>query len=150
MDEDDYKIEIKIQRLVPNAKLPVYLHDGDAGLDLFALEYATIQPGHRQKIRTGIAIELPEGYAGLIVPRSGLTVKHGITVLNTPGLVDYNYRGELMVVLHNADPSQVFRVNVEARIAQLLIVEVPQVTWVEGDNLSESVRGNAGFGSTGM
>ena len=148
--DEDFRVRVAIKKLVPQAQIPTYANEeGDCALDLYALEPAVIKAGYRQKIKTGIAVELPPGYAGLIVPRSGLTVKHGITVLNTPGLIDSNYRGEIMVVLHNSDPDITFRVNVGARIAQLLVLEVPVVDFVHVDVLSSTVRGDGGFGSTG-
>lgn len=135
---------------VVGTTLPSYAHPGDAGADLTAAEAVTLKAGGgRARIRTGIRIAIPDGYAGFVLPRSGLAAKHGITCLNTPGLVDSGYRGELMVVLINTDPSADYDVAVGDRIAQLVIQPVEQAVFVPVDELDDHVRGEGGFGSTG-
>jgi dUTP pyrophosphatase len=130
--------------------LPTYAHPGDAGADLTAAESVTLAArGGRARIRTGMRIAIPDGYAGFVLPRSGLAAKHGITCLNTPGLVDSGYRGELMVVLVNTDPDADYKVEVGDRIAQLVIQRVEQATFVRVDALDDHQRGEGGFGSTG-
>ena len=126
-----------------------YAHEGDAGFDLRATHDAIIEPLSRATVRCGFAIEVPEGHGGLVIPRSGLASKHGIAVLNAPGLVDSGYRGEVMVVLHNTDAHNPFRVEKGDRIAQMSIVAMPQVSLVESDALDETQRGSGGFGSSG-
>jgi dUTP pyrophosphatase len=130
--------------------VPAYAHPGDAGADLIAAEAVTLKAGGgRARIRTGLRIAIPEGYAGFVLPRSGLAAKHGITCLNTPGLVDSGYRGELMVVLINTDPTADYDVQIGDRIAQLVIQRVEQAEFVAVDELDDHVRGEGGFGSTG-
>ncbi|HAB56963.1 MAG TPA: dUTP diphosphatase, partial [Acidimicrobiaceae bacterium] len=130
--------------------LPGYARAGDAGIDLVAREDVTLAPaGGRALVATGIAIALPAGYAGLVQPRSGLAFKHGVTVLNTPGLIDSGYRGELKVCLINHDPTEPFEVARGERIAQLVVQAVEHVTFVEVDTLDDSERGDKGFGSSG-
>lgn len=137
-------------RLDPDLPLPAYARAGDAGVDLVAREDVTLAPaGGRALVATGIAIALPEGYAGLVQPRSGLAFKHGVTVLNTPGLIDSGYRGELKVCLINHDPTEPFEVTRGERIAQLVVQAVENVNFVEVDSLDESERGDKGFGSSG-
>lgn len=144
-------IEVPIKRLDPDLPLPKYAKPGDAGCDLIAAEQITLEPGGgRALISTGIAIALPEGYAAFIQPRSGLAFKHGVTCLNTPGLIDSGYRGELKVLLVNTDPNVPFEVNRGERIAQLVIQKVEQAEFTEVDDLSETERGAGGFGSTGV
>lgn len=140
---------LRVRRLDPAAKLPVRAHQDDAGYDLHALEAATLAPGERAAIRTGIAIELPPGHAGLVVPRSGLAARHGIAIVNAPGLIDAGYRGELRVLLLNTEREAAFEVSVGDRIAQLVIVAVATPQIVEADALAATVRGEGGFGSTG-
>ena len=131
--------------------LPKYAKPGDAGCDLLAAEQTVLEPsGGRGLISTGIAIALPEGYAAFIQPRSGLALKHGVTCLNTPGLIDSGYRGELKVLLVNTDPKVPFEVNRGERIAQLVIQKVEQAEFVATADLSETERGDGGFGSTGV
>lgn len=142
-------MELRVTRVHPNAFLPTRAHPGDAGLDLYAVEAAHIGPRERWSVPTGIAAEIPEGYAGLVVPRSGLAREHGVTVGNSPGLIDAGYRGELTVLLHNNDPAETFRIAPGDRIAQLIITPVLTPTPVEVESLTESDRGDAGFGSTG-
>ena len=142
--------ELRVRRLHPDARLPVRAHDDDAGLDLCALEPAALPPGERATIRTGIAIELPAGHAGLVLPRSGLAVRHGIAIVNAPGLIDAGYRGELQVLLLNTDRAQTFHVAPGDRIAQLVIVAVATPRIVEADALATTLRGEGGFGSSGV
>jgi dUTP pyrophosphatase len=141
--------ELRVRRLDPAARLPTRAYDGDAGLDLYALEPAQLDPGQRLSVRTGIAVEIPPGHAGLVLPRSGLAARHGIALVNAPGLIDAGYRGEVKVLLLNTDRAVAFNVEAGERIAQLVLVrvETPQVTEVEELALSE--RGMGGFGSSG-
>ena len=141
--------ELRVRRLHPAARLPVRAHDDDAGYDLCALEPATLAPGQRAMLRTGIAIELPPGHAGLVVPRSGLAARHGIAIVNAPGLIDAGYRGELKVLLLNTDPDGAFEVAAGDRIAQLVVTAVATPQIVEADALAATVRGEGGFGSSG-
>ena len=139
-----------VLRLDPDLPLPAYARAGDAGIDLIAREDVTLAPaGGRALVATGIAIALPVGYAGLVQPRSCLAFKHGVTVLNTPGLIDSGYRGELKVCLINHDPTEAFEVTRGERIAQLVVQAVEHVTFVEVDTLDDSERGDKGFGSSG-
>ena len=128
--------------------LPARAYAGDAGFDLSACERVELGPGERALVPTGLAVAIPEGYAGFVQPRSGLAAKHGISIVNTPGLVDSGYRGELKVALLNTDRSEAFVVLPGMRIAQLVIVPVPEVDLVEVEELPESERGVRGFGST--
>jgi dUTP pyrophosphatase len=121
---------------------------GDAGLDLAACERVELGPGERALVPTGLAVAIPEGYAGFVQPRSGLAVRHGISIVNTPGLIDSGYRGELRVTLLNTDPREPFRVEPGMRIAQLVIVPIPEVELVEVEQLPPSERGVRGFGSS--
>ena len=142
--------ELRVRRLEPAARLPVRAHDDDAGYDLCALEAATLAPGERAMLRTGIAIELPAGHAGLVVPRSGLAARHGISVVNAPGLIDAGYRGELKVLLLNTDRTQPFEIAPGDRIAQLVIVAVATPAIAEREELAQTARGEGGFGSSGV
>jgi len=141
-------IEVAVQRLRDDAVLPVQAYPGDAGLDLVACDGAHLAPGQRAVVPTGISIEIPEGYAGFVQPRSGLASRHGIAIVNSPGLVDSGYRGEIRVVLLNTDPNAEFVVEPGMRIAQLVIAPVASVQLVEVDELSTSERGVRGFGSS--
>jgi len=141
-------IDVAVRRLRDDAVLPSQAYDGDAGFDLVACEHATLQPGARAVVGTGIAVEIPEGYAGFVQPRSGLAARHGIGVVNSPGLVDSGYRGELRVVLLNTDRETTFSVEPGMRIAQLVVVPVPAVRLLEVEELEASERGGRGFGST--
>ena len=143
-------MQLRVRRLDPAARLPARAHDDDAGYDLCALEDATLQPGARALLRTGIAIELPAGYAGLVVPRSGLAARHGIAIVNAPGLIDAGYRGEVKVLLLNTDRAQPFVIAAGDRIAQLVIVAVATPPIVDAEELATTVRGEAGFGSSGV
>ena len=141
--------QLRVRRLDPAALLPTRAYGGDAGLDLYALERAELNPGRRASVRTGIAVEIPEGHAGLVLPRSGLAAGHGIALVNAPGLIDAGYRGEVKVLLLNTDPSTPFRIEAGDRVAQLVVirVELPEVTEVA--ELALSQRGAGGFGSSG-
>jgi dUTP pyrophosphatase len=130
------------------AVVPVRAYSGDAGLDLSACERVELGPGERALVPTGLAVAIPEGYAGYVQPRSGLAAKHGISIVNTPGLVDSGYRGELLVNLLNTDAHQPFVVEPRMRIAQLVILELPDVELVEVDELPDSERGVRGHGSS--
>ena len=139
-----------VRRLDGDLPLPVYAHPGDAGADLLAREPAVLRPGGgRASIPTGIALELPEGYAALVQPRSGLAARHGVTCLNTPGLIDSGYRGEIAVILINTDPDEPYEVRRGDRIAQLVIYAVETASFVATGELSPSSRGDGGFGHTG-
>lgn len=142
-------IELPIARLRQDASIPARAYDGDAGLDLAACERVVIEPGGRAAVGTGLAVAIPEGHAGLVVPRSGLAAKHGISIVNAPGLVDAGYRGELKVLLLNTDAAEPFIVEPGMRIAQLVVVSLPGVRLVEFDELPASERGAGGFGSSG-
>lgn len=143
-------MELRFQRLSDSAKEPTRAHEGDAGLDLYAAEAATLPPGGgRTDVGTGIAVEIPPGHAGLVLPRSGSARKHGISLANAPGLIDAGYRGELRVLMLNTDPSEPFEVAPGDRIAQLVIVAVAATEPVEAAELATSDRGEGGFGSSG-
>lgn len=142
--------QLRVRRLHPAARLPRRAHDDDAGYDLCAVEAATLQPGERRTIATGIAIELPARHAGLVLPRSGLAARHGISVVNAPGLIDAGYRGELKVLLLNTDRAESFDVAPGDRIAQLVVVAVAAPQIVEADTLAATERGEGGFGSSGV
>ncbi|MGH2857701.1 MAG: dUTP diphosphatase [Solirubrobacteraceae bacterium] len=142
-------MRLAFARLDERARIPTRAHDGDAGLDLYALDALVLEPGERASVATGIAVEIPVGHAGLVLPRSGLAARHGISVVNAPGLIDAGYRGELRVLLLNTDRRERFRLEAGARIAQLLVVAVAGAEPVEVEALSQSERGHGGFGSTG-
>jgi dUTP pyrophosphatase len=141
-------IELPIRRLRDDAVIPVRAYEGDAGLDLASCERVELGPGERALVGTGLAVAIPDGYAGFVQPRSGLAAKHGITIVNSPGLVDAGYRGELKVVLLNTDASETFVVEPGMRIAQLVVLEVPGLDPVEVEELPDSERGVRGFGSS--
>jgi dUTP pyrophosphatase len=141
-------IELALQRLRHDAVVPGRAYAGDAGLDLAACERVELAPGERATVGTGIAVAIPDGYAGFVQPRSGLASKHGITIVNAPGLVDSGYRGELRVVLLNTDAREAFVVEPGMRIAQLVVLPVPAVALTEVDELPASERGERGFGSS--
>lgn len=143
-------IELAVRRLRDDAVLPSQAYPGDAGLDLAACERVELGPGERALVGTGLAVAIPDGYAGFVQPRSGLAARHGITIVNTPGLVDSGYRGELRVVLLNTDAHETFVVEPGMRIAQLVVLAVPGVEAVEVDQLPESERGVRGFGSSAV
>src|SRR3954449_2541249 len=142
-------MSFRFRRLSEAATAPLRAHPRDAGCDLFAAESARLEPGERASVGTGIAVEIPDGSAGLVLPRSGLAAKHGISVVNAPGLIDAGYRGELRVLLLNTDRDEPFAIEPGDRIAQLMLVrhEAPELE--EAESLEESARGAGGFGSTG-
>jgi dUTP pyrophosphatase len=144
-------LKVLFRRLRPEAKVPDRAYAGDAGYDLAAAESVVLAPGERAVIRTGIAIAVPNGYAGLVLPRSGLAVRHGISLVNTPGLIDPGYRGELMVPLINHDRAETFEVETGMRIAQLVLVRAAEAQFVSVELLKEGAddRGERGFGSSG-
>lgn len=142
-------IELAFRKLHVGAVTPTRAHARDAGLDLCAIEQHEIAPGERAKVATGIAVAIPEGCAGLVMPRSGLASKHGISLVNAPGLIDAGYRGELQVLLLNTDRAETFVINPGDRIAQLVIVDLPECELVEVEQFDDTSRGMAGFGSTG-
>jgi dUTP pyrophosphatase len=141
-------IELPIVRLRADARLPERAYSGDAGLDLSTCEPLRLGPGERAVVHTGIAVAIPEGYAGFVQPRSGLAARHGIAVVNSPGLIDPGYRGEIRVVLLNTDQERVFDAAAGERIAQLVVLPVPELELVELDELPASERGVRGFGSS--
>lgn len=142
-------MELRFIKLRDDAIVPHQAHPGDAGSDLHAVEGAVVAPGGRARIPTGIAVAIPDGHAGLVLPRSGLAHRHGITLTNAPGLIDSGYRGELQVLLLNADPDEAFEVTPGMRIAQLVVAPYTAVIWTEVDSFEETSRGSGGFGSSG-
>ena len=142
-------IEVKIKRLDPSVELPSYAYTGDAGLDLRANAEVDIPPLGRVLIPTGLAVAIPEGYAGFVQPRSGMALKRGLSIANTPGLIDAHYRGELKIIAVNLDPHEPIHIERGERIAQLVVQQVPAVELVEVDELDETDRGSGGFGSSG-
>lgn len=143
-------MELKVRLLVAGAVAPSRAHDGDAGLDLHAVEPVLIGAGERAAIGTGVAVEIPPGHAGLVLPRSGLALRHGIALVNAPGLIDCGYRGELRVLLLNTDREHAFELEPGDRIAQLLVAAIAEPRVVEVAELAESERGAGGFGSSGV
>lgn len=146
----DNKVVLPIKRLDPTVELPSYAYDGDAGLDLRSNEDVTLAPFERRLVGTGLAAAIPEGYAGFVQPRSGLALREGLSMANTPGLIDAHYRGELKVCAINLDPSKSIHIERGERIAQLVIQQVPVVSLLEVDELDETDRGTGGFGSSGV
>lgn len=143
-------LEIPLRKLDPSVPTPAYARDSDAGLDLCANEDVTLEPGGgRALVPTGLSVAIPAGYAGFVQPRSGLALRHGVTCLNTPGLIDAGYRGELKVLLVNTDPTEAFRITRGERIAQLVVQRVEHVVFTEVDQLDDTERGQGGFGHTG-
>jgi dUTP diphosphatase len=142
-------VQIPVRRLDPELPLPTYAHPGDAGADLHSAAEVTLQPGERALVPTGIAMALPEGYVGLVHPRSGLAARHGISIVNAPGTVDSGYRGEVQVCLVNTDRAEAFTVHRGDRIAQLVVQRCETAAFVEAAELAESARGEGGYGSTG-
>jgi dUTP pyrophosphatase len=142
-------LEIAIKRLDESLPLPKYQHDADAGLDLPSRVDFVLEPGERATIPTGIAVAIPRGYAGLVLPRSGLAARHGIALVNSPGLIDSGYRGEIAVVVINTDKREAFHIKKGDRIAQLVIQRVEEAALIQVDELDETTRGAGGFGSTG-
>ena len=143
------QLDVLITRLDPAVPLPAYARPGDAGADLVAAEDVDLAPGERAMVRTGIAIALPDGYAGFVHPRSGLAAKHGVTIVNAPGTVDAGYRGEIRVTLLNTDADHPVRLQRGDRIAQLIVQRVAYPVFYEVETLPGSARGEGGFGSTG-
>lgn len=142
------RIDVRIVRLDKDLPLPAYAYEGDAGLDLRSAVDVTLKPLERTAIPTGLAVAIPEGYAGFVQPRSGMAIKRGLSMVNTPGLIDSNYRGELKVIAINLDPHEPIAIKRGERIAQLVIQEVPIVSLLEVDFLDDTVRGENGFGSS--
>ncbi len=145
---DNVHVSIKI--LSRDAQIPHMAYNGDAGVDLRSVERIVLEPQERAMVATGLAIALPEGYAGFVLPRSGLAEKHGISIVNAPGLIDSNYRGELKVILLNTDPDKSFTIEIGDRIAQLIVMPVPTINFEQVEELTESQRGESGFGSSGI
>jgi dUTP pyrophosphatase len=141
---------VSIKRLHPDARIPSMAYAGDAGLDLSSVERLVLRPGRRSMVGTGLAVAIPAGHAGFVQPRSGLAANHGIAVVNSPGLIDAGYRGELRVVLLNTDPERDFAIEVGDRIAQLVILALPRIELVEVDELPGSERAERGFGSSAV
>jgi dUTP pyrophosphatase len=142
-------MSLRFVRLDARATIPTRAHAGDAGLDLYALEAGVLEPGERASVPTGIAVEITPGHAGLVLPRSGLATRHGISVVNAPGLIDAGYRGEVRVLLLNTDRHERFEIAAGARIAQLVVIRVELAEPVEVPSLGETERGAGGFGSSG-
>ena len=144
-------LQVPFRKLRPGARAPSRAYDGDAGYDLSAAEGAILEPGGRAVVGTGVAVVVPTGYAGLVLPRSGLAVRHGVSLVNAPGLIDSGYRGELKIPLINHDREEAFEVMAGMRIAQLVLVRAAEALFVEADTLEESAdgRGEGGFGSSG-
>ncbi|MDP9229010.1 MAG: dUTP diphosphatase [Actinomycetota bacterium] len=136
-------------RLSEKATLPTRAHEGDAGLDLYASEGARIGPGQRVSVGTGLAVAIPPGLAGLVLPRSGLALKHGLSLVNSPGLIDAGYRGEVRILLLNTDGRSESRIAPGDRIAQLLLIPIATASPLEAEGLDDTVRGGGGFGSSG-
>lgn len=143
-------ITLKIHKLDKLSKTPEYAHTGDAGLDLFSSVDCTIKPFERRKVPTGIKIEIPKGYAGFVQPKSGLAIKSGISLVNTPGLIDSGYRGEVCAILINLDPKNIFKIKKGDKICQLIIHKVEVARLKEVNSLDNTSRGDKGFGSTGI
>ena len=142
-------MELRFQIVAPGGRLPTRAHEGDAGIDLHAAEAVSLDPGERAIVGTGISVEIPPGHAGLVLPRSGLAARHGIALVNAPGLIDPGYRGEIRVLLLNTDREHPFRIDPGDRIAQLLVAPFAEAEPVEATELAASARGDGGFGSTG-
>jgi dUTP pyrophosphatase len=142
-------MSLRVARLDPRARLPTRAYPGDAGLDIYALEGVVLEPGQRAAVRTGIAVEIPAGQAGLVLPRSGLAARHGLALVNAPGLIDSGYRGELKVLLLNTDHREPCALAPGDRIAQLVLVRIETPAPVEVQELAISERGTGGFGSSG-
>ncbi|WP_033344792.1 dUTP diphosphatase [Catenuloplanes japonicus] len=142
-------VPVPLQRLDPDLPIPAYSHPGDAGADLYAAEDVELLPGHRALVKTGVALALPEGFVGLVHPRSGLAARLGVTLLNAPGTVDAGYRGEILVNLINHDPARTAKIARGDRIAQLVVQRVSRAVFEVVDALPDSVRGDGGHGSTG-
>lgn len=142
-------LRIRVRRLDPGMPLPGFAHPGDAGADLVTREDVVLEPGERSVVATGVAIELPRGYAGFVHPRSGLAARHGLSIVNAPGTIDADYRGEIKVCLLNTDRTESLKLRRGDRIAQLVVQRVEAVSFFEVDELAESERGAGGLGSSG-
>ena len=142
-------MRVEVRRLDPDLPAPKYAHEGDAGLDLYSAEDVALAPFERALVSTGIAMAIPDGYAGFVQPRSGLALKHGLTMVNTPGLIDSHYRGEIKVIVINLDPAKPIELKRGDKIAQLVIQAVVLAHLIEVDELPATTRGEGGFGSTG-
>jgi len=143
-------VKIKLMRIDKSIPLPGYAHDGDAGMDLYSSMDCVLKPYIRELVSTGIKISIPEGFAGFVQPRSGLAIKHGIALVNSPGLIDSGYRGEIKVIMINLDKENEFKIKKGDKICQFVIKKIEKVEIIETDNLDESDRGEGGFGSTGI
>lgn len=143
-------MELPVKKLAPNAVIPKNAYAGDAGIDLSSTEDVVLMPFERKLVPTGIAIGLPEGYAGFVMPRSGSAIKQGLSIVNAPGLIDSGYRGELKVILINLDPHETIEIKAGDRIAQLVVIKVEQLQLVEKAELDDTERGTGGFGSSGV
>ncbi len=143
-------VSVEIKRLDPGLPLPTYAHEGDAGLDLYSAEDVTIQPLERALVGTGVAVAIPAGHAGFVQPRSGLALKRGLSFVNTPGLIDCHYRGEIKLIAINLDPREPLTIARGEKVAQLVIQRVEHATLLEVDDLGDTARGDGGFGSTGV
>jgi len=143
-------VRLTLKRIDPTLPLPRYAHDGDAGLDLYAASDVDITPGNRALIPTGVAVGIPAGYAGFVQPRSGLALRSGLSFVNTPGLIDSHYRGEIKIIAINLDPNTTISVTRGDKIAQLVIQRVERMEIDEVEELDETARGENGFGSTGV
>ncbi len=143
------KLEIAVQKLHADVKMPAYAHEGDAGLDLYSTINHTLQPGERVLIPTGLKMAIPHGYEGQVRPKSGLALKHGLTVLNTPGTVDAPYRGEVGVILINLDPKTPYEIKKGEKVAQMVFAKVKHAEFLETAGLTATTRGEGGYGSTG-
>ena len=144
-----FELPVPLRRVDGGLPLPGYAHPGDAGADLYAARQITLEPGERALVPTGVALAIPEGWVGLVHPRSGLAARHGISIVNAPGTVDAGYRGEILVNLVNLDPREPFTVHRGDRIAQLLVQQVAQVRFLEVDSLEDTSRGDTGHGASG-
>jgi dUTP pyrophosphatase len=142
-------VRLPVRRLYPDLPLPSYAHDGDAGLDLYSAQDLTLQPHERALLSTGIAVAIPDGFAGFVQPRSGLAVRTGLSFVNSPGLIDAHYRGEIKIIVVNMDPRTPISIRRGDKVAQLVVQPVVRCEVVEQDELDDTVRGERGFGSTG-
>jgi len=143
-------VRLAVRRLDASLPLPSYAHAGDAGLDLYSAEDVTLAPGHRALVSTGIALAIPEGYAGFVQPRSGLALRHGLSLVNTPGLIDSHYRGEIKIIAVNLDTTSAIEIRRGDKVAQLVVQKVECCELVESEALDDTERGEGGFGSTGV
>lgn len=142
-------IQVSVKRIDPELPLPAYAYPGDAGMDLYSRVEVELGPGERAKVPTGLAVAIPKGFAGFVQPRSGLADRHGLSMVNTPGLIDSHYRGEICVLLLNTDRQEALRIQRGDKIAQIVFQVVEEAVWAEVDELEDTVRGEGGFGSSG-